>query len=102
MLESIFSRNSTFWALSKHFLQQVNCFLRYLSKSFSCQRNMCSPILTQDFIVGFTWECTFANQEKIKDKSQAKNIADRLVFSRHVSDIDNLWCHIAGSSTSNK
>ena len=61
---------------------------------------LAAPILSQHIVVFFARKDGPPEQQKVKDNSRRKNVANWLAFGGHVLDVDDLGCDKAWSATS--
>jgi hypothetical protein len=53
-------------------------------------------------VVGFTGKSTNSEQQNVENQSQAENIADGVVLSFHIFDVDDLRSYVARGTASDK
>ena len=77
-------------------------FLVQLIKLRSREYNITLSIHCNYLLRVFSHEEMLAKNYVIKDAACTENVTNWMWLSRHIFDVDDLWSHIAGSSTPHK
>ena len=102
MLQSILSTDAMLGVFLEHLGQQVKRREGHLRIALLGKSKITGPILSQYFVILLALENRSPEEQVVEDDAGRKDVTNRVAFSTHVPDIDDLRSHKARGPTPNK
>lgn len=102
MIERVSGIYSFLRIFFKKSFHQVQPFGRNLLVHIFGEIDFASSILSQNFIIFRSWEWWFSQGNHMEDDSNTEKIANWVILSFQIFQVNDLWSHIARSTASYK